>query len=115
MINGHALPQHLGGYLPLRYEITDWLDAQRQRAGRGGGFPLEQRAAGRLARGPKSIDYLEPGGIFRPVRLRAVPPVFISDVFAKPVKVLDADRRIEVTCTIDAGAVPAKPRKSKWN
>ena len=62
--------------------------------------------------GPKSIDYLEPGGIFRPVRLQAVPPVFISDVFAKPVKVLDADRRIEVTCSIDAGAILTKPAQS---
>src|SRR5579863_4494755 len=26
-INGHALPEHLGGYLPFRYEITDWLTA----------------------------------------------------------------------------------------
>jgi hypothetical protein len=38
-----------------------------------------------------------PGGIFRNVTLCAVPQVFISDVFAKRVKVLDADRHVAVT------------------
>ena len=31
-----------------------------------------------------------------------LPQAFISDVFAKPVNVLDADRRVEVSCSIDA-------------
>src|SRR5439155_18172463 len=48
--------------------------------------------------------YLEMGGIHRGARLTAVPSVYLADVFAKPVKVLDADRRVEVACTIDAAA-----------
>ena len=55
-------------------------------------------------KGRQRVDYLEPGGIHRPVRLRAVPQTFISDVFAKPVRVLEKDRRVEVTCSVDAAA-----------
>ncbi len=103
VINGHALPQHLGGYLPSRFEITEWI--------RNTGNVLAVVVDSRWSNvppegapvGPKRIDYLEPGGIFRSVQLEIVPDAFISDVFAKPVKVLDAGRRIDVECTIDAG------------
>ncbi|HEY3863232.1 MAG TPA: glycoside hydrolase family 2 TIM barrel-domain containing protein [Verrucomicrobiae bacterium] len=109
VINGHALPQHLGGYLPSRYEITDWLaDGDNVLAvqvdSRFDSVPPDGSP-----KGPKGVDYLEAGGIFRPVRLQAVPPVFISDVFAKPVDVLGPGRRIDVTCAIDAAAHPDKP------
>lgn len=57
--------------------------------------------------GPKRVDYLEAGGIYRPLRLKVVPQIFIRDVFAKPVQVLSSTRRVEVSCTIDAAA-PAK-------
>jgi len=108
-INGHTLPPHLGGYLPFRYELTGCLAA--------GDNVLTVAVDSRWCnvppegspQGAKRIDYLEPGGIYRSVRLESVPQVFISDVFAKPVKVLNADRRIEVLCTIDAAAPPAQP------
>jgi len=109
VINGHALTEHLGAYLPFRCEITEWLV--------GGDNVLAVVVDSRWQnvppegspKGPVSIDYLEPGGIFRPVHLYAVPQVFLSDVFAKPVKVLDLDRRVEVACSIDAGEVPSGP------
>ena len=109
VLNGHALPQQLGGYLPSRYEITGLLT--------GGDNVLAVAVDSRWSnvppqgspKGPKGVDYLEPGGIFRPVRLESVPPVFISDVFAKPVNVLDPGRRIEAVVTIDAGAVASEP------
>jgi beta-galactosidase len=112
-INGHALPEHLGGYLPFRYEITDGLAAGDNVLGvavdsRWKNVPPEGSKAG-----PKSIDYLEPGGIFRNVSLCAVPHVFISDVFAKPVKVLDSDRHVVVTCSIDAGTGVDEPAQIK--
>ncbi|MBS1855615.1 MAG: glycoside hydrolase family 2 protein [Acidobacteria bacterium] len=102
VLNDRALPGHLGGYLPFRYEITGMLS--------GGDNVLAVAVDSRWMnvppegspKGPPSIDYLEPGGILRGVRLFAVPQVFLSDVFAKPVKVLDAARRIEVSCTLDA-------------
>jgi beta-galactosidase len=108
VLNGHPLPQHLGGYLPSRYEITDWLAA--------GDNVLAVEVDARWSnvppdgnpKGPKSVDYLEPGGIFRSVYLQAVPRVFISDVFAKPVDVLGTGRRIEAACAIDAAELPDK-------
>lgn len=107
-INGHALPSHAGGYLPFHYEITDWL--------KHGDNVLSLAVDARWnlvppegsPRGTGAVDYLEPGGIIRPVALRAVPQIFISDVFAKPVDVLNSSRHIEVACTIDAAVLPGK-------
>jgi beta-galactosidase len=112
-INGHALPEHLGGYLPFRNEITDWL--------KGGDNVLDVAVDSRWKnvppegspKGPAAIDYLEPGGIIRPVSLCAVPQVFLSDVFAKPVKVLDSGRRVEVACSIDAAGETGRPVQIK--
>ncbi len=109
VVNGHKLPEHLGGYLPFQYEITRLLAARENVLAvaldsRWSNTPPEGSPLG-----PISIDYLEPGGIVRPVSLLAVPQVFISDVFAKPVKVLDSDRRVEVSCSINAASVPARP------
>jgi beta-galactosidase len=108
-INGHVLKGHLGGYLPFQYEITNWL--------KGGDNVLAIAVDSRWKnvppegspKGPRSIDYLEPGGIFRPVNLYAVPKIFISDVFAKPVNVLDSDRRVEVACSIDTAVSISNP------
>jgi beta-galactosidase len=106
VINGHELPEHLGGYLPFEYEITRWLQERDNVLAaavdsRWKNVPPEGSPAG-----PSSIDYLEPGGIVRGVQLRTVPPVFISDVFAKPVQVMDARRAVEVTGTVDAAVAP---------
>lgn len=107
MLNGHALPEHIGGYLPFQYEITNLLGRKNVL-----GVAIDSRwlsvPPDGYAKGPNQIDFLEPGGIVRAVRLRAVPQIFIADVFAKPVKVLSYDRRVEVSCTIDAGAVPQR-------
>ncbi|HWH68435.1 MAG TPA: glycoside hydrolase family 2 TIM barrel-domain containing protein, partial [Candidatus Sulfotelmatobacter sp.] len=108
-VNGHELPQHLGGYLPFHYEITDRLTA--------GDNVLAVAVDSRWSNvppqgaevGAKRLDYLEPGGIYRSARLEMVPQIFISDVFAKPVKVLEADRRVEVLCSLDAAIPAAKP------
>ncbi len=107
VVNGHELPKHLGGYLPFQYEITSLLQPGENVLAlavdsRWSNVPPEGSPVG-----PKSIDYLEPGGITRGVQLRVVPQAFISDVFAKPVQVLDAGRRLEIACSIDAAAVPS--------
>ena len=109
VINGHALPQHLGGYLPSKFEITEWVKTSGNVLAvivdsRWSNVPPEGSP-----KGPRRIDYLEPGGITRSVHLEVVPDAFISDVFAKPVKILDSDRRIDVTCTIDAGGIVKGP------
>ena len=107
-LNGRPLPEHYGGYLPFRYEITGSLADQNILSlvvdSRWSSVPPEGSP-----KGPKSVDYLEAGGIHRSVALRVVPQIFISDVFAKPVAVLDANRRLDVACSIDAAVVPQKP------
>lgn len=109
-VNGHVLPKHLGGYLPFHYEITDWVKSGDNLLAvaidsRWSNVPPQGSPLG-----PRRVDYLEPGGIHRPVRLRAVPRTFISDVFVRAADVLDPGRRrLDVSCTIDAAAVPDRP------
>jgi beta-galactosidase len=107
-VNGHELPQHLGGYLPFQYEITDFIkDGNNILAvsvdSRWSNVPPDGSP-----KGAPSVDYLEVGGIHRSVSLQAVPKIFINDVFAKPVDVLTTNRRIEVSCTVDAALLPNK-------
>lgn len=104
-LNGHALGDHLGGYLPFTYEIGDHTKARDNVLA----VALDSRfninvPPDRPAPSPStSVDFWQPGGIYRQVRLRAVPQVFLADVFAKPVNVLDAAKRqVEVQCTVDA-------------
>ena len=109
VINGTSLGTHVGGYLPWSVELTPhlreddnvlavivdsrWLNVPPDNPLGGAGF----------------VDYLQPGGIYRDVRLRVVPEVFISDVFARPENVLTASRSIAVQATIDAAAWPGGP------
>jgi beta-galactosidase len=109
VLNGTTVAEHAGGYLPFAAELTGalvagdnvlavivdarWLDVPP------GGSPA----------GPAAVDYLQPGGIHRDVRLRVVPEVFLADVFARPADVLGADRSVQVQATIDAAVVPAGP------
>jgi beta-galactosidase len=107
LLNGHKLGEHVGGYLPLSYELTGHLQP--------GNNVLAVEVDSRFninvppdkpGKDPRSVDFWQPGGLYRPASLHLVPPVFLSDVFAKPVNVLDAGRRLEVACTIDAATMP---------
>ena len=111
VLNGHALPEQVGGYLPFQYEITHLLaESDNVLAvtidGRWQNAPPEG-----APRGPGAVDFFEPAGITRPVSLSVVPQIFLSDVFAKPVNILDSNRRVEVGCTIDAALVPDGPAR----
>ncbi len=101
-INGTVLGTHQGGYLPFSAELTGHLtsgdnvlavivDARWLAVPPGG-------AAG----GAITVDYLQPGGIYRDVTLRVVPDTFLADVFARPDNVLSANRSVIVQATIDA-------------
>lgn len=112
VLNGKAMGSHVGGYLPWTVELTDevttgenvlaivvdsrWLDVPPAAP------PL----------GPDSIDYVQPGGIYRGATLATVPDAFISDLFAKPEHVLDVGaRRLTTEVTVDAAAVPKASRR----
>jgi beta-galactosidase len=108
-VNGHDLPGHAGGYLPFSAEITGRL----RRRGNvlavtvDSRFNLNVPPDRPLPYRPSSVDFWQPGGLYREVQLRIVPQVFLADVFAKPVAVLDPARRhVVVQCMVDAAVVP---------
>ncbi len=113
VLNGHSLEPHLGGFLPFEREITGLTQAK----GNVLALTVDSRwlnvpPAG-SPRGVLSVDYLLPGGITGSVQLRAVPAVFLRDVFAKPVDVLSPNPRVNITCRLDAaGQLPANIRLS---
>ncbi|HEY6738597.1 MAG TPA: glycoside hydrolase family 2 TIM barrel-domain containing protein [Actinopolymorphaceae bacterium] len=102
-LNGVELGGRRGGYLPFTVELTDHLrpddnDLEIEVDARWSGVPPQGAPDG-----PKSIDYLEPGGLYREVRLRVVPPTCVEDVFALPCDVLDPERRrVAVTVALDS-------------
>ncbi|HZY63817.1 MAG TPA: glycoside hydrolase family 2 TIM barrel-domain containing protein [Edaphobacter sp.] len=100
-INGTKLEANLGGFLPFEREVTGLLRKKNQLDILVDGRWLNVPPSG-SPRGPQQVDYLMPGGIHRGVSLRIVPEIFLSDVFAKPVNVLAADRHMEINCTLDS-------------
>ena len=106
-VNGVPVATHQGGYLPFRAELTGHLTSGDNVLAvvvdaRWLNVPPDNPPGGTA-----SVDYLQPGGIYRDVRLRLVPPVFIADVFAQPVNVLTpARRQLRLEVTLDAARVP---------
>lgn len=104
-LNGTEVADHLGGYLPFSVEVGSLLRA------RGNVLAVRLDSTFNLNVPPDrpapepaiSVDYWQPGGIYRDVRLRVVPQAFLADVFAKPVSVLNpAARQVVVQATVDA-------------
>ncbi len=109
MLNGTQAGSHQGGYLPWSVELTDHLvpgDNVLAVIVDSRWLPVPPGGA---RRGARAVDYLQPGGIYRDATLRVLPPIFLSDVFARPADVLAASRNVDVRCTIDAASVPAGP------
>jgi beta-galactosidase len=106
VLNGWTAGTHAGGYLPWTTELTRyvtegdnvlavivdarWLDV-----------PPDAEPAG-----PSSIDYLQPGGIYRDVTLHVVPEIYLEDVFVRPQNVLSSGRNVKVQATVNAAVVP---------
>jgi beta-galactosidase len=84
-INGHKLGEYRGGYTPFSFDLTPHLKPDAPNV-----LAVEVDSTERPDIPPfgGNIDYLTFGGIYREVALRIVPPVFIENVFAKPVDVL---------------------------
>ena len=110
-LNGHALPQHLGGFLPFEYEVTDLVtQGENALSLQVDSRWLDVPPSGSL-KGPVSIDYMLPGGINGSVSLRAFPQIFVRSVFARPMDVLGDNRRLDLLCRVDAGGhLPAEIR-----
>ena len=101
-INGHKFGEYRGGYTPFSFELTPHLKPDaRQRPGRRGGFhrarPTSRPSARTSTTSPSAASIVKS-------RLRIVPPVFIENVFAKPVDVLGDGRHVEVKCLLNGQA-----------
>ncbi|HEX6444568.1 MAG TPA: glycoside hydrolase family 2 TIM barrel-domain containing protein [Streptosporangiales bacterium] len=108
-VNGTELPGRQGGYLPFTAELTKVLQPRDNVLAvvLDSGFDIDVPPDRPAPTPSSSVDYWQPGGIYREVRLRVVPQVFLADVFAKPVDVLDpSERRVDIECTVDAATVP---------
>ncbi|MFZ0043661.1 MAG: glycoside hydrolase family 2 TIM barrel-domain containing protein [Solirubrobacteraceae bacterium] len=103
-LNGVKLAEHDGGYLPFSVELTEHLVAGHNVLAVIVDAKWVDVPPSGHPGGAASIDYLQPGGIYRDVALRVVPDVFISDVFAKPIDVLTATPTVAVAVTLQAQA-----------
>ncbi len=102
VINDKAVATHRGGYLPFSAELTGEVtpgDNLLAVIVDSRCVPVPPVGAGL---GPGSIDYLQPGGIYRDVRLRVVPRAFLSDLFALPRDVLGPRPQVDVEYSIDS-------------
>jgi beta-galactosidase len=106
VLNGTTVGSHIGGYLPWTTELTGRL--------KKGGNVLAVIVDGRWLdvppdakpAGPGTMDYLQPGGIYRDVTLHVVPEVCLADVFVRPENVLSDGRAVKIGATIDAAVIP---------
>jgi beta-galactosidase len=92
-INGQSLGEYRGGYTPFSFELTKNINWSGDNV-----LAVEVDSTERKDIPPfgNLVDYLTFGGIYRDVNLRIVDDVFIQNVFAKPVNVLQEDRSINV-------------------
>ena len=107
-INGHRFGEYKGGYTPFSFELTDHVDWRCENVLAVEVDPRRTRAdvppfGGRFGNDPQKVrvDYDTFGGLHRGVSLRIVPEAFVANVFARPVDVLGAGRRLEVRCDLD--------------
>ncbi|HZX06126.1 glycoside hydrolase family 2 protein [Kribbella sp.] len=101
-VNGQLAGSQEGGYLAHTYEVTSLvrpganlvavvLDARW--------LPIPPNGH---PDGHGAVDYYQPGGLSRSVEVRFERDAFISDLYTRPLDVLDPiARRVEVTCAID--------------
>ena len=102
VINDQTVATHQGGYLPFSAELSGHVTSGDNLLSvlvDANCLPVPPMS---LGCGPNTVDFFQPGGIYRDVRLRVLPQAFLSDVFARPADVLSSQPRVDVECTIDS-------------
>jgi len=104
-INGKYLGEHKGGYTPFSFELTGMIDFNTPNV-----LAVTVDSTERPDVPPfgNVLDYLTYGGIYREVSLRIVSWLFIENVFAKPINVLQKDRKLSTDIYIDNGTESKK-------
>ncbi|MCS6834413.1 MAG: glycoside hydrolase family 2 protein [Anaerolineae bacterium] len=92
-INGHAFPEHRGGFTPFSLDITDYLREGENLLS----VSVDSRERADIPPFGHTVDYLVFGGIYRDVRLRYVDPVYIERAYATPLDVLSKSLRLRLT------------------
>ncbi len=106
VLNDQAVSNHQGGYLPWSTELTGKITSGDNLLAvivDSRCLPVPPVGVGR---GPGSVDFFQPGGIYRDVNLRVVPQAFLADLFARPADVLSPQPRVDVEATIDSAVAP---------
>jgi len=101
VLNGQAIASHQGGYLPWTAELTDGMSRDGNVLAvvvDSRDLPVPPIANGLPA---ESIDFFQPGGIYRDVRLMVVPRAYLSDLFVLPRDVLTSPW-LEIQCVVDS-------------
>src|SRR5215472_8347031 len=101
-VNDQVVATHQGGYLPFSAELTGKLNSGDNLLSvvvDSRCIPVPPIGGGC---GPASVDFFQPGGIYRDVRLRVLPQAFLTDLFARPADVLGTQPRVDVECTVDS-------------
>lgn len=114
-LNGVQVASHAGGYLPIRVDLSEHARPGENLLavvvdGRWQNVPPQGRPGG-----APSIDFLEPAGVYREVRLRGLPPSYLDDVFVVGRDVLGPDRRLHVSCTVHGVDRPGRLRVSVFD
>ena len=101
-INDQVVATHQGGYLPFSAELTGKVTSGDNLLS----VVVDSRCLAvppvGVGRGPASVDFFQPGGIYRDVRLRVLPRVFLADLSAQPAGVLGSQPRVDIECTLDS-------------
>lgn len=108
-VNGEKVGEYRGGYTPFSFELTGHL---RWRASNVLAVEVDSTERPDIPPFGQNIDYLTFGGIYREVSLRAVPDVYLENVFAKAVDPQSDSRRVDVRCYLakPSGAEPGALR-----
>jgi beta-galactosidase len=104
-INGQRLAEYRGGYTPFSFELTPHLNWKGDNV-----LAVEVDSTERKDIPPFGhvVDYLTFGGIYRDVQLRFVNQLFIENVFAKPVNVLQDNRSLNVRVYLQGPAASGR-------
>src|SRR5438067_1392325 len=96
-INGQRLGEYKGGYTPFSFDLTQHINWESDNL-----LAVELDSSERPDIPPfgGQIDYLTFGGIYRDVKLRLVPFVYLENIFVKPGDVLSDRPTAAVSCFV---------------